>query len=68
MAVQRLAVAVPELTRMSGINLNKRVSLRRSANAISRSAPDIAAPSGPSVAKPSGDHTPLGGFVFHRGV
>jgi hypothetical protein len=56
--------SVPELTRSAGIQLNERVSLRRSANAISQSAPDIVAPlSGPCVAKSPGDHAPSGGFV-----
>jgi hypothetical protein len=64
-AFLRYAVApVPELTRSDSIQLNDRVSLQRSANAISQSAPDIVAPlSGPCVAKSPGDHVPLGGFV-----
>jgi hypothetical protein len=64
-AFLRYAVApVPELTRSDSIQLKDRVSLQRSANAISQSAPDIVAPlSGPCVAKSPGDHVPLGGFV-----
>jgi|ERR1700723_964876 hypothetical protein len=41
MAIQRLAVAVPDLTRIAGIQLNERVSLRRRAKAVTGSAPDI---------------------------
>jgi hypothetical protein len=59
------ANAGSRINRHAGIQLNERVSLRLSANAISQPAPDIA-PSGPSVAKSSGDHTPLGGFVLQR--
>lgn len=54
---------VPKLTRSVAIQLNERVSLRRSANAVSVLAPDIAPHPVPCVAKPSGDHNPLCGFV-----
>jgi hypothetical protein len=58
---------VPKVTPSVGINLNERLLLRRSHNAITVAAPDIA-PSGPTVAKPSVDHIPAGGFRFEGGV
>jgi hypothetical protein len=45
---------VPELTRSAGIQLNKRVSLRRRPERIDSRQPDNFPASGPSVAKPSG--------------
>jgi hypothetical protein len=56
-------LAVPDLTRSIGIQLNDRVSLRRKAKAIAWWAPDIAPHPDPSMAKPSGDYIPLGGFI-----
>jgi hypothetical protein len=59
--------SVPELTRSAGIQLNDRVSLRRSPDAISVSAPDIA-PSGPTHGEAVGDHTPLAALFSKSAV
>ena len=66
MVVPKSPGTVPELTRSAGIQLNERVSLRRSASAVAYLHRILLPPSGPSMAKPSGDYTPLGGFVLHR--
>jgi hypothetical protein len=55
-------LAVPELTRNAGIQLNARLSLRRQLGALT-SARRMFPESGPTVAKPSDDHFTLGGLV-----
>jgi hypothetical protein len=61
------APAVPDLTRSSDIQLNKRVSLRGHPDRLLIEHRAISPSVRPTPAKPSGEHIPLGGFVLGCG-